>query len=736
MTETIITGALFSLASLGTIVLLAAPTVNSAIAAEDRLAKVEEITVTSERREKSLQETPVSISVLNAEQLETRGITSLNGLENSVIPSLSILPFGTTPSTLIIAIRGNGPIDPSQVTRDGSVAIYQDGFYLGRSQGLSLELADPERIEVLRGPQGTLYGRNATGGAINVVSQKPTGELGLRQVLTYGNFDALRTATTLNLPEFAGISLKFDYIHSERDGWVDNTAPDEADFFAFNKDGGRVSLNWQASEDIALDYFFETGEVEASQIYWQVAVDRIGVIGNEPRRARESRFPITPLDPSVTDYDMHGLTLSWTASDNLTVRSLTSYRETVESTRNNFAGALGFNGVIVSEEYDQEQFSQEFQVLGTYDRLEWVAGLYYFEEDAGQDTQNLFTLDLLGLLTGTPLTPIVPPTTFDVFSGADAPLRQIESRAESRAVYGQATWTPPILNDRLQLTVGFRYTDDSRDATRLETIEQSFELDTDSFDPLVTVNYFWNDTISTYAKFSTAYRAGGLNVRSASFSGFGNEISETIEVGLKSMFWDQKALLNIAVFTTDIEDAQIDFANPDNPVAIETINAERTVEIDGAEIDLTLAPVPGLVIGLNYTYLDATVPPLANPLAGGNPENFNLAQTPEHAGSVTADYTFPPLPFGTLIAHVDMTATDEYHFVPGNMTQDLDSYALFNARLTLTDINIGNSSLVAALWARNIFDTEYVQAGAPTAAGDLEVYGTPRTYGFDLTYQF
>ncbi|RMB02824.1 TonB-dependent receptor [Eilatimonas milleporae] len=723
------------LPGLGLVTLLAAAPLTGAAAAEERSATVEEILVTVEKREKSLQETPIAVSVLGAEQLEARGITSLDRLETGVIPSLNILPFGTTPSTLVVAIRGNGPIDPSQVTRDGSVAVYQDGFYLGRSQGLSLELADPERIEVLRGPQGTLYGRNATGGAINVVSQKPSGELGLRQTVSHGNYDALRTVTTLNLPEFSGFSLKFDYIHSERDGWVDNTAPGEEDYYAFNKDGGRISLNWKASEDLNVDYFYEIGEIEATQIYYQLAVDNIGIIGPEPDRQDTTRFPIAPLDPTVTDYEMHGLTLSWTASESLTVRSLTSYRETDESVRTNYGGVLYFNGLVISEEIEQEQFSQEIQLVGTHDRLEWVAGLYYFEEDAAQDTQNSFSLDSFGFLTGVPLTPINPPTTFDVFTGADAPLRQIESRAESRAVYGQATWTPPLLDDRLQLTLGFRYTDDDRDASRIEVGRQSFNLETDRFDPLVTLNYLWSDTVSTYAKFSSAYRVGGLNVRSVSFEGFGNEVAETFEVGLKSSFWDNRAVLNVALFATDIKDAQIDFVDP-NPIGLETINAANTVQIDGAEIELTVAPLPGLVIGLHYTYLDGDMPPQPNPLAGGTLETFNLSQTPEHAGSATVDYTFPPLPFGTLIAHVDMTATDEYHFVPGNMTQDLDSYALFNARLTLTDINIGNSSLVAALWARNIFDTEYVLYGAPRAAGDLEAYGTPRTYGFDLTYQF
>ncbi|RMB08779.1 TonB-dependent receptor [Eilatimonas milleporae] len=732
------------LPGLGLVTLLAAAPLTGASAAAEEGANVNEtvneIIVTAEIREKSLLETPVAVSVIGAEQMERQGITSLDGLDSGIIPSLRIQPLGIAPSTLSIAIRGRGPTDPGQVTRDGSVAIYQDGFYLGRAQGLSLELADPERIEVLRGPQGTLYGRNAVSGAVNVISRKPTGELGLRQTVTYGNFDALRTITTLNLPEVSGISLKFDYIHSERDGWVDNTAPGEEDFFAFNKDGGRASLRWRASDEFTLDYVYERGQVEAAQIYHQLAVDNIGIIGVEPRRVRATRFPIAPLDPTVTDYDMHGLTLSWQASEALTVRSLTSLRGTEEITGNNFGGVLYFNGVIFEEEVDQEQFSQEIQVLGSHDRLEWVAGAYYFEEDATQTAQNLFSLDIFGLLTGTPLTPIVPPTIFDVFTGADAPFREIENRAESLAVYGQATWTPPVLDDRLQLTLGLRYTRDDRSGTRIEGGQQSFALETDRLDPLITVNYFWTDTLSTYAKFSTAYRAGGANVRAASFSDFGTEVAETFEFGLKSSFWDNRATLNVALFATDIKDAQLDFVNPDNLVVLETVNIESTVEVDGTEIELTLAPVPGLVIGLNYTYLDGNIPPQPNPLTGGAAvEFFRLSQTPEHAGSATVDYTFPEFSFGTLIAHVDMTATDEFDYVAGNGTQDLDSFALFNARLTLSEIDLGGSAgaLRVSVWCENLFDAIYVPYGFPVpGVGEAVSFGTPRTYGFDLTYQF
>ncbi|MBL4838699.1 MAG: TonB-dependent receptor [Kordiimonadaceae bacterium] len=295
-----------------------------------------------------------------------------------------------------------------------------------------------------------------------------------------------------------------------------------------------------------------------------------------------------------------------------------------------------------------------------------------------------------------------------------------------------------MLDDRLELTVGLRYTDDERNGGRTLVTASEFALNTDHVDPLITFNYHWSDELSTYAKYSTAYRAGGVSIRSASFIPYGQEEVETFEIGLKSEFWDRRARLNAAVFSTNFTGAQLDFSDPTNPTISETINAANTVEVDGLEVSFTAIPLPGLVVGINYTYLDGTMPLQPNPLAGGALQEFNLVQTPEHAGSFTLDYTFAPFTFGTMSAHIDLTVTDEYAYI-GSGTMDLDSYMLLNARLNLADINLGNNSgaLGLSLWAKNLTDEEYVVYGVPlTGVGAVQVFGTPRTYGFDLTYKF
>lgn len=699
---------------------------------------LDEIVVTAERRETFLQNTAIAISVLNDVQLEKSGISSLDDLSDGVIPSLRIQSLGNTSSTLSVAIRGNGPTDATQVTREASVALYKDGFYLGRTQGMSTEFGDIERIEVLRGPQGTLYGRNAISGAINIISKKPTGIWGMKQILGYGNYDALRSITTVNLPSFSGVSLKFDYVHSEREGWVKNPASGQADYSAYNKDGGRVSLNWKIAENIMLDYSYERTQVKSSQNYFQLAEDQIGLIGVEEGRASTTRFPVTTLKPTIVDDEMHGLTLTWGISQNIEFKSLTSYRELDEDTNNNYAGVLYFNGAVFDEQYTQEQFSQELQLMGSYDQLAWIVGLYYYQEDVSQSVQNLFSLDIFGLITGTPLTPIVPPTKFNVFAGANSPLLSAKAIVKSQAVYGQATWTPDMLDDRLKFTVGLRYTDDNKKGSRSLNVTIPFDLNSGQFDPLIRVQYDWNDQMFTYAKWSRAHRSGGVSIRATSFTPYKPERIETFELGLKAEFLDRRIRFNAALFSSDYKDAQIDIIDPDNPTIVETINAANTVEVDGAEIELTMIPVTGLVIGLNYTYLDGHMPLQPNPLADGALQAFNLVQTPEHAGSMTVDYTFRPFSFGTLSAHVDVMATDEYNYV-GLGSQELDSYALINARLILTDIPLANhgGALQISLWGKNLTDEEYVTYGVPlTGVGAVRIFGTPRTYGFDVTYEF
>ena len=689
--------------------------------------RLEEIIVTAQKRQQSLQETPIAISVISVEQLQRQGISNLGSLISGQIPFLQITPYGSTPSNLAIGIRGNAPRDSSEVTREASVGVYLDGVYMARSQGLDMELVDLQRIEVLRGPQGSLFGRNAVGGAVSLISKKPRGQFGVNQTLTVGRFDELRSVTRINFDQFSAVKTKLDYIHAERDGWVNNTAPGQSDYTEYKKDGGRFSLNWQANKQLMVDYSYDQSEVETAQNYYQLYIDRIGIFGEERKRLTESRQPATPLSPTIIEQKGHALTLTWQQSDALIIKSISGYRELQEDNDNNYNGVVYFNGFSETSLLDQNQYSQELQLIGSINQFEWVTGLYYLKEDVDKTLVSRFTLDIFGNF-GPPLSAISPPITLTP--------RVVNAEAESQAVYGQLTWA---LSEQLDLTLGTRYTEDTRFATRFETALQVSDQKSDHIDSKVTLNYHWSDNLATYMQWSTAYKAGGVNTRSASFTPFTEEEAKTVEIGLKSEFWQQRGRLNLALFSSDYSDLQLDFTDPFALGVVETINISKPVDVKGLELELTVSPIASLAMGLSYTYLDSHMPLQASPFDGSLTQ-FYVLMAPMHAGAMTLDYQFTPTDYGILSVHLDIMSKDSFSYNPYG-EQRLDAYTLINGRVTLADINLGNRSgaLRASLWGKNLTDEEYIidafAVGDP-AVTIANAYGDPRTLGIEFVYDF
>ncbi len=231
-------------------------------------------------------------------------------------------------------------------------------------------------------------------------------------------------------------------------------------------------------------------------------------------------------------------------------------------------------------------------------------------------------------------------------------------------------------------------------------------------------------------------------MRSENFTPFGPEEVETYEIGLKSELWDNRARVNLATFTFHYEGFQIDFTNPSNVTVLETINAEKTVEISGFELDLSVIPMAGLLINASYVYLDGDMPLQPNPLAGGELQKFGLTQTPRHASALFASYQFGTWSFGTLAGHLGVTSTTAHRFTPTGRYH-ADAYTLFNANISLADIKLGrqDSTLALRAWGKNLTDEEYVIYSQEIKAGDFpftiqEAFGTPRTLGVDVTIEF
>ncbi|MFC0205511.1 TonB-dependent receptor [Novosphingobium soli] len=739
--------------------LLAWPSLAHAEEAEDAGAGLGEITVTAQKRETDLQKTPVAISVLDATDLKNRGVVSLKDLQDGAVPSLRIAPFASRNSALAVGIRGIVPFDSNQPSRDAGVGIYIDGIYLGRSQGLGAALYDVERIEVLKGPQGTLFGRNATGGAVSIVTRKPSGEFHLAQTGGISNFGGYKSETHLDLPSFANVSVKLDGIVVKRGGTLDNPLDGEEDYNQLDQRGLHAGVLWEPSGSFSARYDFDISRDASTPYYMQVLTKSASIVFADVTKVQPDRVGTAdvgvPEQESIGKTHGHALHLDWTVVDGVVLRSISSYRKLSQSQYDNggahqgsYAPNTNFGRYSLADMH-QEQYSQELQAVGSLPRIEFVAGAYYYHEKGDDWAWAPYTMrwgaNAAALPTRLPSLEAGQVTPF--------PDRASDAVAESFALYGQATWTPPLLADALHLTAGARYTRDKKHGDLFKVngadTDFSFRFSSSRVDPTFTLAFDASDTVHLYAKWGTAYRAGGANSRSVTYRAYDPEEVETAEAGFKGEFLDRHVRLNLAAYRTIYKNQQIDFnarlsAVPGGPTrtTIETVNAEGNGTIKGFEADLTIAPVAGLTLTAAYAYTKGDLEKAVNPFnPSAPPQNVFLVYTPKNAFSGAIDYSLP-LPEATfagatLRAHVDANGGDGYHSQSSD-TILTDSAFLVNARLSLADIDLASkAALQVSLWSRNLFNEAHTffKTGTPETLIS-GIFNEPRTYGVEATVQF
>lgn len=745
---------------------------------QEEAAGIQEVVVTAERRESSLQDTPIAISVMDAVALTDRGITDLEGVVKST-PSMSFTPYNPSSNTLALFMRGSGVQDPGQITIDTAVGLYQDGFYISRAQLVTFDLADIERVEVLRGPQGTLYGRNTTGGAVNLISRKPSGELGFRQELGFGSEGRIRSLSVLDLPQWGGLSAKFSFLRRKQDGFVKSMGQGH-DFGEDDQTAGRVALRWDTGAPFTADYFYERGDLNSTPAYY-VNAALVGVLPGYADRGKPESHSYRPIDlpESKGRFEGHGLTLSWAVNDDLTLKSLTGYRDIDTIYFQDYAEAF-FVGFRSTDDIQSHQFSQELQAVGSLldGRIEYVAGLYYFKE-AGRHFQHSIITNAL---------PGSSPLLLDKN-------RYVEMESKSNAAYAQLTWTPPVLGDRLDLTFGARYTKDERSAERqlLNTffgfpigvepapgLINSNDVESSRFNPSFTANFSWTDDVSTYLRVATGYKAGGSS-ESVDVGQFGltfkPENVMLYELGLKSYLFDRRVRLNAALFDSEYEDMQLFFpTNPSDLSILPAINAGKA-SIKGLEVEALWQPTRDLSLNVNYTYLDpkydevlapagTIFDPAVNPASpyqvGDNIKQlFSFGYAPEHSVDASANWTFVKFGSSDLTAILDYRWQDRtYHTggagpgVPNHVRASRAAFGLLDARLSWQMDFASGSRARVDLWSKNLADKEWplyvVGSGSPLPVQDpLSGVVTPagfnvapiawaerRSYGINLIYEF
>lgn len=730
------------------------------------VATLDQIVVSAQKRVTNLQETPISVSVLNDEALADRKAIGLGSLADGSIPSLRVVPFATRSSALSLSIRGIGAAsDANQPARDAGVGVYVDGVFLGRSQGLGAALYDVERIEVLKGPQGTLFGRNTEGGAISIVTKAPTGEFGLKTSFGVSNYGGYNSAAHLDLPRQGDFSFKIDAVQSQRGGTTDNPMRGQEDFNSFDKRGARLSALWQPSDSFEALYAFDTSYDATTPYYIQYfgggSYPRGPLLsGSAQGDRRDSAIIGVPQEQSIGRTDGHLLNLSWTLADNLQLKSISSYRQLTQSQYDNsgadynsffLAPNSTFARYSMADVY-QHQYSEELQLIGNTSQLEYVAGAFYYSETAGDNARAPNTLQWNA-----------DGTAYTLTEYAQNPLsaridRESKAWTDSLGVFGQATWTPASLQN-LHVTAGGRFTrDDKKGVLRKantaagcdvgETADCAsgpihFDASWSRFDPMVNVAYDISDDAMVYAKWSTGFRAGGANSRSLAYRAFDPEQVKAIELGAKTQFWDNRARLNLALFNTTINDKQVDFNyNPDptspfyGRTIVNTVNATEQTKSKGAELEFSLKPLNSLTLSLNYAYTKADALHAVNPYLNQTVTVLPL-YAPKNAGSLAVDYLLP-LGAPALKFHLDGNWSDGYYASETDQTLTDDSFVV-NARLAVIDVPLNGNGATAefSLWSRNLLDEKHLFYGSQSATiGKYGIFNDPRTFGFDVSLRF
>ena len=707
-----------------------------------------------------------SLTELSGADLTVRHIHNLQDLADAV-PGLSIAPTLNSTSIPQLFLRGEGQNSPGQITRDGAVGIYQDGFYIARAEAATFDLLELDHIDVLRGPQGAAYGRDTTGGVIAITSTQPSGTLRFKQYVDFGARNSFRVLSSLDAPSWHDISVKLTGLASGIDGYVKNLATSSLAYGLEHERAGRVQVSWSGLPTLRVDYFAELTRLDSTADYdTNPSLNGDFIYFFTPYYANpdgpmaKTYRPVS-LPLSTSRHFAQGLTLTWRPSSTLTVESLTGYRTLDQTAWQDYAESEGFSE-FGADLYEHHQLTEELSASALL-----LDGQLHLNAGAGYFRERGFHTALLDL-----------PADGLVFRNAIV----ADARSESGHLSIEVA---PAFARGLTVTLAARYTQDRRDAERFRS--DSFavfetgaasgavnELSYHRIDPALTVSYRLTDAVSIFVDAASSYRAGGAletaPIGQFAAAVFRPESLGTVEVGLKSKLLDDRLELGVSAFDSRAKDVQAPL--PINVITDELFTLQR-VMIRGAELTLAWAPLPDLKLTASGAYLNWSVD-RADVLAGtvldpatgsGSPygvgENvrqlFSFPFAPKYAGDVGADYT-RSVSFGQLTAHLDYAYRGSVFAdwtagsgVPGSNFDAVPAYALLNARLALAQMTDFSHEIVIALWGHNILNRRYYALdtgfggglAAFSASGPPQGYtarigawAQPATYGVEITYRY
>ncbi|MDE0455584.1 MAG: TonB-dependent receptor [Gammaproteobacteria bacterium] len=704
---------------------------------------LEEIVVTSQKREESLQSVPIPVSALGVETLEDRQIVEAQDLERYV-PSLKMTNNITQPTNLSASLRGSLVQDASLAVAESPFGIYVDDVYIGRLNGNNVRLADVERIEVLRGPQGTLYGRNTLAGAIRFISRDPGEQSWLKASAGFGNYDQYEASASAGGPlgdEFAGsFAIQFNGHSGYGTNLATNSNVGEDKNWA-----GRIKLRYMGGEnfDATVNVSYADSSNDAVRMVAATTPD-------VPRNRQHTSEDLVPTygglyDVSIPDQDYSGggrtditnqprgdteqLVTSLTMSydfDRMTLKSITGYADTSDFWANDFSGS---GAILASIGTDSDQFSQELQLQGSAvgDRLNYTAGAFYFQEDSTQDIGWFFAS-----------------------VGGPVSRSHIDVSTESYAFFGQADYA---ITDKLTFTGGIRWISEDKEwdfdfqllfiPRPPELIEEALEYD--AWTPKLGLDYEFDtsgpvDSLMLYTSAAKGFKSGGFNGinifnTSVAKSSYGPETNWTYEIGVKTEMFNNRFRLNANYFINRGTDITLNAnvivdGNPTFPVQ----NAGN-VTIKGLELESTAILFEGFTAFVTGTFLDGRFREIDPTTAPANSMTaFGVEaeppQTADFAIAVGFDYIRDIDLAGraaAIKAGVDYYHTDEYVLVA---TQEflVNPYNRINAYVGLAF----DDRWEARLAMQNLEDDRSFITGSRGLGGSIAL--PPRTYKLTLSY--
>lgn len=730
---------------------------------------VSEIVVTAQRREQNLQDVPVAVTAFSGETIAELGITSSADIAE-IVPNVEIgLPAGDGNQPLIY-IRGVGLSDTNS-NNAGPNGVYVDEVYVSSPGAQTFQLFDLERVEVLKGPQGTLYGRNATGGAINFITARPSYDFQAQGSLSYGSFDTINTEAAIGGPISENVRFRLSGTSAQSEGYVRNLVTGERE-----NGSDSVALRGQLALDITNDFEalfgVHGGQVDVRAPQYRslglldpdtgfttpcaaeaIAANQCGnVFGYvSPQGFYDGEYnQSAPLEvenwgaSARLNWDLGGVTLT----------SISAYDDN-DKTHREDSDASPSSILHIDYGVQSESFTQELRLSNSGSSVAWVAGVYYLHEDLNQDqTADLFR-DLRAL------TPSGGADTTGATTGG-APvlfLRTLNQQTtEASAIFGQADFD---LTDTLRATIGGRYNFERKHFTAAAQLEDDFidglaipggVLPLYAFDNRASfenvsfklgLDYDLSDDIMAYASVSTGFKSGGFNGGFLSFDPaeaeqqaqpFNEETLTAYEIGLKSMLFDGRMRFNTAAFYYDYQGLQLYTLVNTGAIPLVLLDNAANATIYGAEFEMIARPSDRLEITLNLGLLNTEVTDFVS--AGTDYTSNQLALSPEVTFSGVANYEIPLTPGLALAIQPSFSyRSSQFFSADNNPLLQQDGYWLLDGRVALIS---EDGHWEAALFGRNLTDEEYINYAVDLSDfGFIQQFrGEPRIFGAELRLRY